>query len=38
MKLCSQIHLDDFKQNRSKHQREERKNKRTNKYIKAITG
>jgi hypothetical protein len=30
MKICSQIHLDDFKKNRSKHQREERKLKRVN--------
>jgi len=32
MKLCSQIRLDDFKQKRSEHQREERKLKRINKY------
>jgi hypothetical protein len=28
MKICSQIHLDDFKKNRSKCQREERRLKR----------
>ena len=33
MKICSQIHLDDFKKNRSDHQREERKLKRdSNQY------
>ena len=34
MKICSQIHLDDFKKNRSNHQREERKLKRVrNQYL-----
>ena len=32
MKLCSQIHLDDFKKKRSDRQREERRLKRVNKY------
>jgi len=36
MKLCSQIHLDDFKQKRSEHQREERRLKRVNKYCSTI--
>jgi len=34
--LCSQIRLDDFKQKRSEHQREERKLKRINKYCDTI--
>jgi hypothetical protein len=34
MKICSQIHLDDFKKNRSNRQREERKLKRVcNQYL-----
>jgi len=32
MKICSQIHLDDFKKNRADHQREERKLKRVNNH------
>ena len=32
MKLCSQIHFDDFKKKRSDLQREERRLKRVNKY------
>jgi len=31
MKLCSQIHLDEFRNKRSEHQREERRLKRVNK-------
>ena len=37
MKFCSQIHLEDFKQRRSKQQREERRNKRVNKAIAAFS-
>lgn len=36
IKLCSQIRLDDFKQQRSDRQREERKLKRLNKYFDII--
>jgi hypothetical protein len=32
MKICSQIHLDDFKKSRSDRQREERKLKRVNNH------
>ena len=37
MKICAQIHLNDFKQKRSDLQREERKLKRTDKNYYAIT-
>jgi len=36
MKLCSKIHLDDFKNKRSDRQREERRLKRVNHYCSTI--
>jgi hypothetical protein len=37
MKICSQIHLDDFKKKRSNRQRKERKLKRAYNHCSAIT-
>jgi hypothetical protein len=36
MRLCSQIHLDDYKKQRSDKQREDRKQKRSEKYRMTI--
>jgi len=36
MKICSQIHLDDFKKSRSDRQREERRLKRVSSYYQKL--